>query len=161
MITQKHLKKVLSYNSDTGVFTWLVSNSPRVKVGSRAGHINSLGYTIIGINNKLYNAHRIAWLYEYGEFPQKHIDHINGDRSDNSIDNLRDVSQHSNSKNGRISKNNTSGHNGVYKQLNSYIAKIKVLGKSLHIGSFKDKEDAIKARQEANIKYGFHENHGK
>ncbi len=126
-------------------------------------YIDTQGYRVILIDGHQFKAHRLAWLYIYGEFPKKQIDHVNHDRSDNKISNLRDVTNQENHKNRGLNKNNTSGVNGVAwnKQLNKWIAYIIVASKRKHLGVFVEMKEAVLARQKANKEYGFHFNHGK
>ena len=161
MITQKRLKEVLHYNPDTGLFTW-IAHRQGVKVGSSAGNTTVQGYRIIGIDGKRYMAHRAAWLYMTGSWPKNQIDHINHIRDDNRIINLREVTHKENKRNQPINKNNTSGVTGVYwnKPLQMWHPKIMVNSKSINLGTFIDKFEAICARKSANNKYGFHPNHG-
>lgn len=163
MITQEQLKNELFYNQETGIFTW---NKKSRKGGFAAGRecssVDAHGYIQINILGKVHKAHRLAWLYMAGEHPAGQIDHINHDRKDNRFVNLRVVTNMDNNKNKPIQKNNTSGFVGVtlFKRINKWRAYIVVLDKQIHLGYFEKIEDAIKARIEANIKYGFHENHG-
>lgn len=108
-------------------------------------------------------AHQVAWALHYGEWPMNPIDHINGDRADNRIANLRCVSYTDNARNQRIPKNNTSGVMGVrfYTPLGRWLATIGVGGRKIHLGYFDNKESAIAARKEAETRYGFHPNHGR
>lgn len=146
LLTQEALKQLLSYNRETGVFTWIGSKNTRVKNGSVAGSTDSSGHIQIKVNKKGYAAHRLAWLYECGSFPLMQIDHINGNRTDNRIDNLRDVSASVNSQNKRIatSQNKTSGLLGVHwsKAANKWVAAIKLQNKTKYLGVFVSKEDA-------------------
>lgn len=98
MITQDRLRELLHYDPDTGIFTRLVSTGWRGKVGDVAGYKNPDGYLVIMIDYKLYLAHRLAWLYTYGRFPEV-TDHINGVRDDNRIVNLREVTNWENAQN--------------------------------------------------------------
>jgi len=162
-ITQSQLKEQLHYNPDTGIFTNRVYRSGRALKGAIAGHIcNTHGYVIIKINEKRYQAHRLAWLYMYGNFPKDDIDHINHNRADNQIVNIRAVSRQENLRNKSKSKNNTSGVIGVSwsKNAKKWYAKIAVFYKQIHLGYFTDKSDAVNARKEAEKQYGFHKNHG-
>ena len=167
MLTQEKLKKELSYNRETGVFTRLKSRGNQ-KSGEIVCKKNSSGYYEYRVfdeesnESKKYKAHRLAWLYEYGEFPNN-IDHINGDRTDNRIQNLRDVSKAENNRNLSIYKNNKSGHIGVYfdNRLKKYCANIRYNGKLIHLGVFTSIDEAIASRKGAEITLGFHENHGK
>jgi len=162
MINQKKLKELISYNKDTGVFIRLVSTSNRAVKGDIAGTISKFGYLkirVLGVKNPV-SAHRLAWLYVYGYMPD-FIDHINGVRCDNRIENLRDVTFQENARNMRIFKNNTSGVCGVNKiKSGNWRARIGVGGKYKSIGCFKYKWDAICARKSAENKYGYHDNHG-
>ena len=159
------LKKHLKYCQDSGEFTWLISKRGVAK-GSKAGTSISNGcgktYRVIGICRDRYVAHHLAWLYVYGIMPPEQVDHINGNGQDNRIKNLRLVSVGENKKNLRLMGRNTSGFTGVqyHKGTKKWRAVITVDGSHIHLGLFKDKEDAIRSRIDANKKYGFHENHG-
>ena len=161
MITQARLKELLDYNPETGVFTRRVSLSNRVKVGDVAGSKNSLGYLTICIDGKNQFAHRLAWLYVHGEMP-RYIDHINHDPSDNRIENLRSVSPQGNSRNQKLKSTNTSGFCGVYwnKRKNKWHSQIVLAGRNTSLGYYTSIEEAVNARKSAEIKHGFHENHG-
>jgi hypothetical protein len=153
MITQAELKELLNYNPDTGVFTWNVSKPGR-SFGSIAGtrHVN--GYTHIQLNKKIYKAHRLAWLYVHGYFPEC-IDHINNDRDDNRIENLREATVTQNNHNSKLSKNNTSGIKGVswHKKSMKWCATIGVYGKTIYLGLFDNLELAELVITEARNKY--------
>jgi len=161
LIPQEELKRLLRYDPETGIFTRLVSPARNVKVGDVAGGICH-GYIRIKINSRGYAAHRLAWLYVYGECPAGEIDHINHDRSDNRIVNLRCVSLQDNQKNQRMAKKNTSGFNGVcwHKVTRKWMAQISVNDEKIYLGVFNSIDDAIMARKAADIKYDFHPNHG-
>ena len=162
MLTQKRLKEVLRYCPKSGGFLWLVTTK-RLKKGDVAGFIGNLGYRKIKIDTKAYLAHRLAWLYIYGDFPENQIDHVNGVRHDNRISNLRDVTAADNMKNRRRAKNNKSGLYGVYldPRTKRWVARIGVDKSVISLGGFEKKEEAFAARAEAEKKYGFHPNHGK
>jgi hypothetical protein len=97
-LTADRLREVLSYSPESGQFIWLKTQG-RAAAGSVAGAIHKYGYRVISVDRKGYGAHRLAWLYVHGEWPKEEIDHINGDRQDNCISNLRDVSPRVNSQN--------------------------------------------------------------
>ncbi len=162
MLTQKRLKEVLKYDPRTGVFT-----NRRSRIGVTAykvaGSIKKDGYVCIMIDKKAYTAHRLAWFYMTGEWPKNQIDHINHVRSDNRFSNLREATNEENSRNLKLFSNNRSGFSGVSwnKRHKKWYSKITINKKEKFLGSFDKKEDAIKARIEANKKYGYHENHGK
>jgi len=103
MLTTKELKAVLDYAPDSGIFTWLVDSKRKPK-GSEAGSNHGNGYVRIVIDGVKYYAHRLAFLYMTGEFPTNICDHINRDKSDNSWNNLRDVTY-------KINNNNRSPKN--------------------------------------------------
>jgi hypothetical protein len=153
-LSHDYLIRVLNYNPDTGIFT-RIANSPK-KNGKQAGHLDYYGYVRIRVNYLRYMAHRLAWFYIYKEWPKNKIDHINRIRNDNRICNLRDVSDLENSTNTNISKKNKSGYKGVLwrSKKSRWEAYICVNKKNNYIGMYKNKEDAIKARKEAEIKFG-------
>jgi len=163
-LTQKYLRCLFSYDEAGGNLIRSISRSNFVKVGDKAGCLDKItGYIKISIDGKDYQAHRLIWLHVYGVWPKYNIDHINHDRADNRILNLRTVKQQENLKNLSFSKLNTSGITGVYwsKAVNKWLAQIYVNKKAVYLGCFTDKFEAICARMSANIKYGYHENHGK
>lgn len=109
ILTQSKLHELFFYNADTGIFT----NKSNRFIGKQAGTLQKRGYSTIGIDGKRYYAHRLAWLYKNGELPSNEIDHINGVKSDNRIDNLRLATRSQNASNRPIQSNNTSGHIGI------------------------------------------------
>jgi len=180
MLTQARLKELLHYNPDTGIFThkertpdMFSPTGNRDKIGccnnwnsryagKECGGYNGSGYIVIGIDYKLWRAHRLAFLYMTGELPRYFVDHINHKKDDNRWCNLRVVNFIDNSRNMPIPSNNTSGFMGVCwdKRGRTWNAKISVHNKTINLGQFKKKSDAIYCRKEANKKYGFHDNHG-
>lgn len=164
MVTQDQLKAALFYNPDTGVFIRKTSSGGYM-AGIEAGCVKNLSnklYRVIGINKGEYLAHRLAWLYMYGEWPRHCIDHINGNTQDNRIINLRDVTIAENNKNISGKVNSTGKVFGVAykKHAKKYCASIYVNKKCVHLGYFANYEDAVVARLDAQDRYGFHENHG-
>lgn len=121
------------------------------------------GYLASTILGKKYFAHRIIWLMYHGQMPDMQIDHVNGIKTDNRICNLRHVSNQENAKNASLSKRNTSGYTGVsfVKKTGKWLASIKSDGKNIYIGTFDTKLQAVDARKQAEIKYNYHQNHGK
>lgn len=144
------------FKSSQAHFTWnkRFSNKP-------AGSPNDQGYIHIGMRHKLYKAHRIIWALYYGEYPSESIDHINGNRRDNRIENLRVVTPSENSQNVKLRKNSTSGCVGVSRCNSGFRSYINVSGKRVHLGVFPSVEEALAVRKTAEIKHGYHENHGR
>ena len=130
-----------------------------------AEHHSGYKYISIKIDCKRHNLslHRIAWTLYYKKIPENFIDHINHIRSDNRIENLREVSKVENNKNQSMPKHNTSGFVGVsyHKRDKIWEARIKVNYNQIYLGRFKTKEEAIEARKKAEVQYGFHANHGR
>lgn len=155
-ITQERLKELLCYCPETGVFTWLKTSSTRVKPGMVAGSVLR-GYVRIDIGGKRYPAHRLAWMYVYGRFPDTQIDHINGIKGDNRIANLRPATNAENQQNVGLKRNNTSGIIGVHMdprgRKKQWVASIKVNGRTKTLGYFSSAEEAIAARQSAEKQY--------
>lgn len=148
MLTQAELKINLHYDCGTGIFTWLIATSQRVKAGSIAGSKRSDGYLAIKLNGKSYKAHRLAWLYINGVWPQNQIDHINNIKDDNSIANLREATQEQNQQNHRQAhSDNPSGLLGVSwnKAMQKWLSQIQVNKKMIHIGLFACKFEAHEA----------------
>jgi len=145
VISQQALKEILSYNPDTGIFTWIKSPRPGW-VNKVAGYLHET-YIDISINRKAYKAHRLAWLYIYGNFPDCEIDHVNLNRTDNRISNLRLATEEEQASNKSRYKNNKSGVKGVYKdsRYDKWIAVIYKDRRSYYIGSFELLEDAAEA----------------
>lgn len=164
-LTQEYLKSILDYEPETGILRWKVRKSTKFKIGDIAGWIDARGYRCICIDGKEYKAHNIIYFYNYGMFPPNnlYIDHINHRPHDNRLNNFRLTTHKVNLKNTKLSKNNSSGFNGVIwdKNRNRWLAQIFVNNKHIFLGRFEKKEDAIEARKKANIEYGFHNNHGK
>jgi hypothetical protein len=145
-INHDRVCELLEYCPDNGEFTWKVDRKRLAKAGSRAGSTNGSGYRQISIDGKLYLAHRLAWFYCFQEWPEKVIDHINGVKDDNRLDNLQDVSQNRNIQKAN-SKVGASGYRNVRKIYNRYQASIKVSGKTIHIGMYGSAEEAYASVQ--------------
>lgn len=145
-ITAEGLRAVIDYNKETGVFVWKKGAVLHCFAGKVAGTYGKKGYRTIKLNQKRYQAHRLAWLYVYGAWPEMEIDHINRVKDDNRICNLRDVSSAENKHNCIAAlRNNTTGFRGVRNKGNCYEAWIKVDGAPKYLGTFRTPEDASAA----------------
>lgn len=174
IITAEYLRECLDYDPLTGDFIWRARPVHHFKdesyqarwnsryAGGTTGIIGSNGYLRITINNKKHYSHRLAWMITKGEWPQ-HVDHIDGCRTNNRLSNLRSVTRSENQRNQKLRSGTSSGHLGVIvdRRTGKFIAQIKVCDKRVYLGVFADLSEAIKAREEANGKYGFHANHGR
>lgn len=136
-LTAQRLRELLHYAPETGVFTWLVRRG-RVLPGQQAGNVKTNGYRELSVCGVRCHAHRLAWFYVCGTWPQAQIDHINGSRADNRICNLREVSPLTNNQNQReASKNSKTGVLGVSRHPSGrYIAFICVDRKSKYLGLY-------------------------
>jgi len=153
---------MFTYDKDTGELRFKYARGCR-KANSLAGTFHD-GYLRTKINKNNYMVHRLIWFMNYGFIDaKKHIAHINHNKLDNRLINLRLVEENINHKNKPMQKNNTSGYCGVVWHITrlKWIASITYKDKKIYLGAFVNKEDAIKARKDAEIKYGFHKNHGK
>lgn len=144
MLTQKRLKELLAYDPATGILTRLIRTSNCVHIGDVAGRPQKQGYLRIMIDGASYLVHRLAFLYMTGKWPKAGVDHINLNKTDNRWLNLREATKAQNSMNRCAPANNTSGYKGVHwdKQNSKWRARIKVSGKSIHIGLFNTKKEA-------------------
>ena len=148
----------LNYDKETGIFTWKHNGTRGVKAGDIAGSKMNSGYIALSVSGKKLLGHRIAWLFAYGEFAQGNIDHINRNKADNRIANLRLATYEQNAQNRLKNSKNTSGFKGVtwHKRDKRWQAAITVKGKVLHLGYYKVLDDASKAYIEASKKYQTH-----
>ena len=173
-ITQNLLLDLLNYDSKSGDLTWKTrdkryfatansSKSWNTRYANKvAGYQEPSKRKIIRLLGSNYLVARIIWFMQRGNWPTNEIDHINGNPADNRLVNLRDVSHKENCKNQAMHCYNASGVTGVSwnKHNKCWVARIHVLGKTKTIGYYKDKIDAIAARKAAEVKYGYHSNHG-
>lgn len=155
MVTRERLIELLNYDPETGIFFWKKPTASWLRCGDLAGSATKDGAVRIKIDGRLYLAHRLAWLYFYGDWPERCIDHINRDRSDNRISNLRLASRVENGQNSNVQKNNKSGVTGVYwrSDRHAWRAEITVNKKKIILGSYQNKCDAINARSKAEEKF--------
>lgn len=148
LLTQKRLCEVLEYSPETGVFIWRVRTSNRVKSGNVARNHGKNGYIRIGVDNKGYRAHRLAFLYMDGYLPEHEVDHLNGIRNDNRWENLRHANIACNQQNRKLQINSTSGFIGVTwnKHRKKWVAQICIHQKGIFIGHYDTAEEAALAR---------------
>lgn len=144
MIARDRLIEMLSYDSATGVFSWRVKPRGHDK-DAEVGWLDEFGYRHIRLDGRLYMAHRLAWLYTYGEPVPKYIDHWNGIPGGDRLNNLRAATQSQNSANSRIRKNNKVGLKGVTLKRKRYRATIGKDGKQIYLGLFDTPEEAHEA----------------
>lgn len=169
------LKSLLSYDDKTGALTWAVRDDAQFKspkkreswnsryAGKVAGAVQSDGYLHLKVLGITHRSHRIAWAIFYGEWPSDQIDHINGDKTDNRILNLRNVTHAQNGRNQKLRSTNTTGAHGIYwdKTKRKWRAQINRDGKTTHVGLFDCLDTATAARKKAEADLGYHENHGR
>ncbi len=153
-ITADELRSILHYDPETGIFTRIRSPHQH-RIGKVVGTPDKDGYLQASVKSKLYSLHRLAWLYIYGTRPKNQIDHINRNRTDNRISNLRDVTNQQNMCNAGTYNTNTSGRAGVYwdKRDSRWRACIVNKGKYLSLGYFKTFDEAVAARAAAEKLY--------
>lgn len=177
--TPEKLRQLLRYEPDTGKLYWRQRTPATFTVpnpeatcqgwnkrfsGKEAfTHVSTRGYLVSNMARLSFYAHRVVWAIHYGEYPSGQIDHINGDRLDNRIANLRDVTNAENARNMAMSSLNSSGVSGVYlhRQTGKWCAQIRAFGKTIGLGLFSDKADAIIARKAAERVLNYHPNHGR
>lgn len=157
-MTRDELKQLVNYNPETGKFTRrFIRPAPvsRISIGDEIGHKTGKGYLVASLDRKKYFLHRMAWLYVYGRHPEGEIDHINRNKSDNRISNLRECTRGQNLANQSIRTDNTSGTIGVYwsKQAKKWQAYINFGNSRIHLGLHDKIDDAVQARLAAEKKY--------
>ena len=166
----ERLHELLEADFEAGTLTWRfrdsLSRGNRVFngkfAGKKAGNKTPHGYFAVQIDTVHLLVHRVIWAMNYGNWPSAQLDHINHQRSDNRICNLREVYHAENLRNQSPNSKNKSGVNGVFWSHKSqkWHAQIKTGGVCYHLGDFQDIEDAKQARMVANERFGFHKNHG-
>jgi hypothetical protein len=149
------LRELLSYDPETGLFTWLQNRGNTALAGTPAGALNNSGYILICVNMKRYQAHRIAYKMMYGVDPPALLDHIDGDTKNNRISNLRPATPNKNQGNTKTPVHNRSGIKGVSwnKKMKRWVAQIGVNNKRVYLGGFHTKEEAACAYADAARKH--------
>jgi len=166
MLSFEELDSTFKYDKETGLLTWK-KNRRKTSIGKEAGNDTAAGYRELTLhrdgNRYRLFTHRVAWILTHGKWPEKQIDHINGNTKDNRLVNLREVSNQENHKNMKRHKGNKSGATGVYwsKAASKWQAYICIDGKQTYLGVFEDKEEAFKIRRDAEGVAEFHKNHGR
>lgn len=158
-ITADYLRSRLTYDQSTGKFFWLPRTDGRrgaeifnsMFAGTEAGTISDQGYVIIEIDGRPMRAHRLAWLYVHGEWPNGHLDHRDRNRSNNKFQNLRPATRSQNQSNRALTKASTSKRKGVYWHAGArkWMAQIIAEGRTHYLGLFDDPDEASRAYQDA------------
>lgn len=144
-LSAEQLRRLLAYDPETGEFTRRVRTSNRIKVGDKVGTLREAdGYLCANVEGRVHLMHRLAWLYVYGKWPSRNIDHINGIGTDNRIGNLREANHEENAQNITAHKDNRTGYLGVTwsKAADGYLARIQVAGITHRLGIFPTAEEA-------------------
>jgi hypothetical protein len=156
-LTLKRLKEVYFYEPETGQFLRLIatnSSAGKAKVGEPAGSKSGERYVRIGIDGRVYRAHRLAWFYMTGEWPENGIDHIDLDATNNRWSNLRAADQSQNLANTKRRSDNTTGFKGVTRTASgTWQAKIWVNQQQICLGTFATPYEAFDAYKSAAEKY--------
>lgn len=174
MINVSDLQKLMRYCPETGALFWKERPREFFKkdgecirwngryAGREAFRVSGNGYRSGMIFRKMHMAHKVCWALHYGEWPNGFIDHINGNRSDNRIINLRVVTKSENSRNRKQHKHNKTGATGVHEfKPGRWRVTIGTNDGNLHVGVFYSLEEAIDARKAAEAAHGYHPNHGR
>lgn len=154
MLTADRLRELLDYDAATGVFRWRVSKG-RAPAGAIAGKQDPRGYRLIRVDRRGWWAHRLAYLYMTGTLPPFDVDHINGDKTDNRWPNLRAATRSQNLANARQRSDTRSGYRGVSWDAmgKCWSVRVFVRGRSIHVGQFQDKAEAVEAHARAMIEH--------
>ena len=144
IITLDELHEILSYEPSTGLFRWTKWINGRPPIGTVAGFSTKNGYWAITLFQRRYYAHRLAWFYIHGTWPSNLLDHIDGNKLNNRLCNLREADVSQNSANSKKRCTNTTGYKGVFldKRDNVYYARTKHRGEYINFGWFKDPYEA-------------------
>lgn len=143
----ERLHELFTYEPDSGALRWRVDRGQRARKGTIAGSVSRQGYRVVGFDGlRSVFAHRIAWAMQTGAWPSQEIDHIDGDRTNNALANLRMVTTAQNHQNMRAARaDNKIGLLGVSPCRGGYRAQIQVAGKKRWLGEFKTAEQASAA----------------
>jgi len=146
-ITHSEAMELFRYDEADGCLYWLKDRKSVAKAGSKVGCVHHTGYLKTKVKGKNLLVHRLIWFLVHGEWPSDKLDHINGDKRDNRINNLREATQSQNRCNSKLQKNNTSGYKGVsYNKVSGkYMAGIQVNKKPIYLGLYDTPEQAYQA----------------
>jgi hypothetical protein len=156
------LQELLQYSTDTGLFQWKTDRHTGrgrgrkiAAAGDLAGSKTWNGYWCIRLDGRCYMAHRLAWFYVNGEWPSTSIDHVDMDRTNNRLVNLRLASNGENLRNRSLQRNNTSGHKGVTFDVGrgKWLAQISIDRRHIQLGRFDSIDGAVCAYRSAAVKY--------
>ena len=135
--TLERVRERLAYDPDSGLLTWASRPSRKIRIGQHAGRIGTNGYVVIRLDGLNYHANRLGWLLHHGVWPAMEIDHINGERADNRIANLRDVDRSTNMSNRKgADRDAMTGVLGVYKHRQRFVAQRRIHGVHRYLGTF-------------------------
>jgi hypothetical protein len=143
MVTQEKVRRLFDYQN--GKLIRRVKTGDNTRVGQEAGSTNTLGYRVVSVDNRHQYVHRVVWLYWHGYLPEHGIDHINRDKTDNRIENLREVGKACNARNTGNPRNNTSGIKGIkwFEKTKKWRVGIYVSGRTIHLGYHADRLEAV------------------
>jgi hypothetical protein len=142
-LSHEEILSIFNYDSINGSLIWKISMPPKGKKGAIAGTICKNGYITIGIKGTRYYAHRLVWVHQTGSWPSEDIDHIDGNKSNNKLENLRAGTDSQNMQNlKKAHADNISGFLGVERKRHRWMARIMVSGKRLTLGTFDTPEEA-------------------
>lgn len=159
--TSEDFHRFFMYSEGTGKLYWAVDRGQCTKAGDLAEAKHIQGYLCVMVEGSSYLVHRVVWCMAYGEFPDGFIDHIDLDKSNNKLDNLRSATRAENNSNQRIRKDNTSGAKGICRKTNGWVARIQTRGRRVYVGKFPTFDEAVAAIREAReIKHKEFSNHG-
>ena len=165
MIRVERLHELLRYDVESGLLYWKVRRNQLALEGAVAGHIDNCRgklYYRVRVDRQLVMGHWIVWAMHYGHWPDDQIDHQDGNGINNRISNLRIATQAVNNKNAAVRKDNKTGVSGVTTvRSGRYVAHIREGGRAMHLGTFDTLHEASEVRKQAEIRFGFHPNHGR
>lgn len=153
-LTQQRAMQVVAYDAETGELRWLVASSPKARhhvyrPGDVVSGRQSQGYIALWVDGRKYLAHRVAFLIAHGRWPAGDVDHVNGNKTDNRIENLREATRVQNNGNTKLPRHNTSGMKGVRRHRAKWVAQISIENQCRYLGIFETKEQAGEAYAKA------------